>query len=58
MNVYVKSVAESGVNAMDLLGAELRKTQLATTLQQETPMHLLGFGNSLPSWLVGAEARA
>jgi integrase len=25
MNVYVKSVAESGVNAMDLLGAELRK---------------------------------
>jgi integrase len=25
MNVYVKSVAESGVNAIDLLGAELRK---------------------------------
>lgn len=25
MNVYVKSVPESGVNAMDLLGAELRK---------------------------------
>ncbi len=25
MNVYVKSVAESGVNAMDLLGAEMRK---------------------------------
>ena len=27
MNVYVKSVAESGVNAMDLLGAELRKNR-------------------------------
>ena len=25
MNVYVKSVAESGVNAMDLLEAELKK---------------------------------
>jgi integrase len=25
MNVYVKSVAESGINAMDLLGAELNK---------------------------------
>jgi integrase len=25
MNVYVKSVAESGINAMDLLGAELKK---------------------------------
>jgi integrase len=25
MNVYVKSVAESGINAMDLIGAELKK---------------------------------
>jgi len=28
MNVYVKSVAESGVSAMDLLEAELKKTNL------------------------------
>jgi integrase len=32
MNVYVKSVAESGVNAMDLLGAELRKTETYNNL--------------------------
>jgi hypothetical protein len=35
MNVCVKSVPESGVNAMDVLGAELRKkTKLAATSQQ------------------------
>lgn len=32
MNVYVKSVAESGVNAMDLLGAELRKNLTCNNL--------------------------
>ena len=32
MNVYVKSVPESGVNAMDLLGAELRKNQTCNNL--------------------------
>ena len=32
MNVYVKSVAESGVNAMDLLGAELRKNPVCNDL--------------------------
>jgi len=32
MNVYVKSVAESGVNAMDLLGAELRTNPVCNDL--------------------------
>jgi integrase len=32
MNVYVKSVAVSGVNAMDLLGAELRKKETYNNL--------------------------
>jgi len=32
MNVYVKSVAESGVSAMDLLGAELRKPETYNNL--------------------------
>ncbi len=41
MNVYVKSVAESGVNAMDLLGAELRKTRTCNNLATN--------GNTLPN---------
>lgn len=32
MNVYVKSVAASGVNAMDLLGAEMRKNSVNNNL--------------------------
>jgi integrase len=40
MNVYVKSVAASGINAMDLLGAELRK---------ETCNNLATNGNTLPN---------
>ena len=35
MSVYVKSVAESGIDAMDLLRAEPKKGQLATTGRQE-----------------------
>jgi integrase len=41
MNVYVKSVAESGVNAMDLLGAEMRK--------KETYNNLATNGTNLPN---------
>jgi integrase len=37
MNTYVKSVPESGVSAMDLLGVEFRKKQLAPNLQQPEP---------------------
>jgi hypothetical protein len=40
MNVYVKSVPESGMTAMDLLGAELRK---------ETCNNLATNGNTLPN---------
>jgi integrase len=40
MNVYVKSVAASGISAMDLLGAELRK---------ETCNNLATNGNTLPN---------
>ncbi|MGC2313102.1 MAG: hypothetical protein WA516_10655, partial [Candidatus Acidiferrales bacterium] len=41
MNVHVKSVPESGVNAMDLLGAELRKTGTCDNLATG--------GNTLPN---------
>ncbi len=37
MNVYVKSVAESGINAMDLLGAELRKEPCNNLATNRTP---------------------
>jgi hypothetical protein len=35
MNVYVKNVAESAVNAIDLLGAELRKKQTCDNLAKD-----------------------
>lgn len=35
MNIYVKSVAESQVDAMDLLGQELEKQQIGNPSQQK-----------------------
>jgi hypothetical protein len=35
MNIYVKSVAESQVDAMDLLGEEFEKQQIGNPSQQK-----------------------